>query len=185
MRFTVEVGALKPAIKTLARWAQGSQYHHFRHAELEAQGDLLRLTMTTPLGSAHLSIDADVAQEGSIGLDIELFSKILAPVRGKDWDLSLSLEPDPEVEGRQLFVARFREDGCKRNSMHWPYTGRRGEVFTNTEWVPQPIEPSGVIKEFRAPRPRLLQLVQSGLAGSQHGGEGNGRAAQRRSHHCR
>lgn len=164
MRFTTDVGVLKPTVRTLARWAQGSAYASFRHAEMKAEDGLLHITMTTPLGTAHLSCDAEVELPGTIGVDIATFAKVLAPMKGNNWEMNLSLEPDPEVEGRQLFVARFREDGCKRNTIVWPYTGRHAEVFTNTDWVPAPVVPSGVVREFLAPRPRLLQLLQAGLA---------------------
>lgn len=164
MRFRTDVSVLKPTVRTLTRWAQGSAYTHFRHAEMRVENGLLRFTMTTPLGTAHLSCDAEVDLSGAVGVDINLFAKFLAPVKGNGWELDLSLEPDPEVEGRQLFVARFREDGCKRSTFNWPYTGRSSEFFTNTDWVPEPVSPSGVVREFRAPRPRLLQLLQAGLS---------------------
>jgi hypothetical protein len=164
LRFRTDVGSLKPTVRTLARWSQGNAFQYFNNAELRAEGDLLHLTLTTPLGTAHLTVDAEVEVEGCVGVDIPTFSKFLAPIRGKDWELLLSLEPCPKVEGRQLFVANFREGGCKRSRFEWPYTGRRGELFTNTSEVPDPMEPKGVIREFRAPRPRLSQLLQAGLA---------------------
>jgi hypothetical protein len=164
LKFTVGVGFLKPTVAALVRWGQGRSYAHFRHALLEAKGDLVSLTYTTPLGTAHLTCDAEVEADGSAGVDLEVFGKFLAPYKGKGWELRLSFEPDPKTEDRHVFAGQFFEEGCKRNRVEWPYTDNGNGMFCSPDWVPPPVLQSGVIQEFQAPRPRLLSLLGNGIA---------------------
>lgn len=164
MHFTIDVGALKPTVTALVRWGQGHSYSTFRHALLEAKDDGLGITYTTPLGTAYLSCDALVAAEGSIGVDLEVFSKFLAPYKGKGWQLQLCFEPDPKTEDRHVFTGQFFEDGCKRNRLEWPLSDGATGLFCSPDWVPDPVLASGVIQEFQVPRPRLVSLLSSGIA---------------------
>jgi len=158
------VAPLKATVSALARWGQGRNHQTFRHALLEIQDGLLALTFTTTLGTAHLRCDAEVEAPGSVGVDLEAFSKFLSPYKGKGWGLELSFEPDPKTEDRHVFRGQFFEEGCKRNSLEWPYTDNASGMFCDPDWVPAPVAQSGVIREFQAPRPRLLDLLGSGLA---------------------
>ena len=164
MRFTADLGALKPTVGALVRWGQGKTFSHFRHALLEVGDGSVGLTYTTPLGTAHLTCDADVESEGTFGVDIEMFHKFLSPYRGKGWELRLTFEPDLRTEDRQIFEGQFFEEGCKRNRVEWPFSTDARAVFCDPDWVPEPIQQRGVINEFLAPRPRLLSLLSNGTA---------------------
>ena len=155
---------MKATVNALVRWGQGRTYGNFRQALLEAKDGEVSLTYTGTLGTAYLSLDAEVDSEGSAGLTLETFAKFLAPYKGKGWELELRFEPDPKTEDRHVFRGQFFEDGCKRNSLEWPYTENANGMFCSPDWVPAPVLQSGVIKEFQAPRPRLLDLLGSGLA---------------------
>ncbi len=173
MKFTIDVGVLKPTVSALVRWGQGRSYSHFRYALLEAKDDGVELTFTTPLGTAHLSCDAVVSAVGSVGVDLEVFTKFLAPYKGKGWQLQVSFEPDPQTEDRHVFIGQFFEDGCKRNRLEWPLS-EGGGLFCSPEWVPAPVLASGVIQEFQAPRPRLLSLLSGGTAAHSSVEQGTG-----------
>ena len=164
MRFRAEVASLKATVGALVRWGQGRTYGNFRHALLEAKDGVLSLTYTGTLGTAFLSLDGEVEAPGSVGLELETFSKFLSPYKGKGWELEVRFEPDPKTEDRHVFRGQFFQEGCKRNALEWPYTDAASGMFCSPDWVPAPVLQSGVIKEFRAPRPRLLDLLGSGLA---------------------
>jgi len=165
LRFRVDVAALRATFGALNRWGQGRTYKHFRHAQLQVDGEgILRITYTSELGTAFLSCDAEVETPGECGVDVELFCKFLSPYKGKGWELQLSFEPDPKTEDRHLVRGQFFEGGCKRNQIEWPFVQGAASLFCSSDWVPQPVLASGVVREFRVPRPRLLQLLSSGGA---------------------
>jgi hypothetical protein len=172
MRVLIDVESLRGAARLFGAFASGKGYFNERSAYglFEAKQGEVVLTLATSAGGVRMALDAQVEEEGRLGVDLAAFAQFLKPFRG-GWSVRLSTDFCEQTDERFVLVGDFSNGvtGAKHRQ-EWPINNKtRGGLLFEPEWVPDPRAQTGVLRQGRVSLERFTGLIASGLGGYREG----------------
>lgn len=172
MRVLVSVEELRGVARLFGMYAAGKGYFNDRAAYglLEARQGELVLALATSGGGVRMALDAQVEEEGRLGMDFAAFAQFLKPFKG-GWSLELTTDFCEKTDGRFVLTGAFHNGVTgARHRQEWPINNTsRGGLLFDPEWVPEVPQQGGVMLQGTVRLDRLNAVVASGLAGYREG----------------
>ncbi len=172
MRALIDVESLRGATRLFGVFASGKGHFDERAAYglFEAKQGEVVLTLSTSAGGVRMVLDAQVEEEGRLGVDLAAFAKFLKPFRG-GWSVRLSTDFCESTDERFVLLGEFSNGvtGAKHRQ-EWPIANKtRGGLLFDPEWVPEPKQQGGVLRQGRVSLARFSSLIASGMGGFREG----------------